>query len=98
MSIVFRRRIGPSQSCFLYPDLVRFDLYNAGDNGTRRCPLLGVKRTLVGLSQMSAFDPKRTWVVRGFCGAKLIVRSHFAHRAPPERLSSPATLVRSLRL
>jgi hypothetical protein len=26
-----------------------------------RCPLLGVKRTLVGDAAMSAFDPKRTW-------------------------------------
>jgi hypothetical protein len=26
-----------------------------------RCPLLGVKRTLIGWPPMSAFDPKRTW-------------------------------------
>jgi hypothetical protein len=25
-----------------------------------RCPLLGEKRTLVGLSEMSAYDPERT--------------------------------------
>jgi hypothetical protein len=27
----------------------------------RQCPLLGVKRTLVGDAAMSAFDPKRTF-------------------------------------
>src|SRR5215470_15078084 len=29
---------------------------------TDPCPLLGVKRTSVTSSPMSAFDPKRTWV------------------------------------
>jgi len=29
-----------------------------------RCPLLGVKQTLVGGAAMSAFDPKRTFAVQ----------------------------------
>jgi hypothetical protein len=29
-----------------------------------QCPLLGVKRTLVGGAAMSAFDPKRTFAAR----------------------------------
>src|SRR6516162_7632031 len=29
-------------------------------NENLRCPLLGVKRTLIGSAAMSAFDPKRT--------------------------------------
>jgi hypothetical protein len=32
---------------------------------TRKCPLLGVKRTLVGRAPMSASDPKRTKVYFG---------------------------------
>jgi hypothetical protein len=27
----------------------------------QQCPLLGVKRTSIGLSEMSAYDPKRHW-------------------------------------
>src|SRR5215469_15048694 len=34
-----------------------------------RCPLLGVKRTLLGGAPMSAFDPKRTWAVQSLCSA-----------------------------
>jgi hypothetical protein len=30
----------------------------------KRCPLLGVKRTSAGANPMSAFDPKRTLVLR----------------------------------
>src|SRR5262249_40150039 len=29
-----------------------------------RCPLLGVKRTLIGCRGMSAFDPKRTFAIQ----------------------------------
>jgi ABC-type uncharacterized transport system substrate-binding protein len=35
-----------------------------------RCPLLGVKQTLVRPSEMSAFDPKRTFGPVGCCCAK----------------------------
>src|ERR1700740_236473 len=35
------------------------------------CPLLGVKRTSVFQSAMSAFDPKRTWVAKDCCPATL---------------------------
>src|SRR5262249_29888926 len=34
---------------------------DASGNRCRRCPLLGVKRTFIQLTLMSAFDPKRTW-------------------------------------
>ena len=34
-----------------------------------RCPLLGVKRTLDGMSGMSAYDPKRTSVQLSCCNA-----------------------------
>src|SRR5215472_5823580 len=39
---------------------------------TRRCPLLGVKRTLIGHGLMSAFDPKRTshWDTKSYSGGR----------------------------
>jgi hypothetical protein len=38
--------------------------------GTRRCPLLGVRRTSVRLSEMSASDPKATFGAKFCCGAQ----------------------------
>jgi len=35
-----------------------------------QCPLLGVKRTLIGSAAMSAFDPKRTFDPEDCCHAK----------------------------
>ena len=39
-------------------------------NDPQRCPLLGVKRTSVATSPMSAFDPKRTLAVKICCDAQ----------------------------
>src|SRR5262249_23354605 len=45
--------------------LARSSLLNAID----QCPLLGVKRTLLGDAAMSANDPKRTSATPDFCSA-----------------------------
>ena len=47
---------------------------------SQRCrfmPLLGVKRTLVSHSAMSAFDPKRTWTAQNCCYAIWRLNPHF---------------------
>jgi hypothetical protein len=41
------------------------------------CPLLGVKRTLLGPVAMSAFDPKRTFGLRGISDLFLWVLDPF---------------------
>jgi hypothetical protein len=38
-----------------------------------QCPLLGVKRTLVGDAAMSAFDPKRTWNLNTVSGRSTLI-------------------------
>src|SRR5262249_36194303 len=55
-----------------------------------RCPLLGVKRTLIGSASMSAFDPKRTFLLRGLFGREVCPLSaradiYFPLYVPPLR-------------
>jgi len=40
-----------------------------------QCLLLGVKRTLTGRASMSAFDPKRTFVVRDYKATQADIRA-----------------------
>ena len=56
------------------------ELLRRNDTSQFRCPLSGVKRTLVGGAAMSAFDPKRTFGPEDCCYAILTVGPHFVDR------------------
>jgi hypothetical protein len=66
-SIAFRRQIGPSQCCFLYLDLVRFDLSNLAPRCRRQ-----------GRLAMTAFGGKAD--MDRFAKCPLLTRS--GHRPP----------------
>src|SRR5262249_61091313 len=48
-------------SCFLLQCMSLLLAQSGHGNPAQQCPLLGVKRTLLGHCGMSAFDPKRTF-------------------------------------
>jgi hypothetical protein len=64
------------------PLLARSGLLNA----INRCLLSGVKRTLLQLTSMSAFDPKRTFAPKICCDAQ---RTHRRGRVRPWPKENP---------